>query len=117
MAKLLYEHTVNVMQCKVIKMRRSGVDLPKHSLRETAPTPGVLEVLDVRDDGVSRHVKVARLTVIIGSIRRQDILYDPTLIWMSAGRFTLAGFERAQVDGQTVHYAQSWLCLSSESAE
>lgn len=91
-------------------MRRAGVDLPKHSLRETAPTPGVLEVVDVRDDGVSRYVKIARLTVIIGSIRRQDILYEPHLIWMSAGRFTLAGFERVQVDGLVVNYAQSWLC-------
>jgi hypothetical protein len=99
------------MQCRVIKMRRAGVDLPKHSLRETAPTPGVLEVIDVRDEGVSRHVKVARLTVVIGSIRRQDILYDPTLIWMSAGRLTLAGFERVKIDGQTVNYAQSWLCM------
>jgi hypothetical protein len=29
---------------------------------------------------------------------------------MSEGRFTLAGFERVQVDGKTIHYAQSWLC-------
>jgi hypothetical protein len=91
-------------------MRRAGVDLPKWSLRETAPTPGELEVLDVRDDGVGRTVKVARLDAGIGPIRRQEILYEPHLIWMSEGRFTLAGFERVQVDGQVVNYAQSWLC-------
>lgn len=92
-------------------MRRAGVDLPKWSLRETVPTLGVLEVLDVRDDGVSRTVKVARLTAGIGPTRRQEMLYEPHLIWMSEGRFTLAGFERIQVDGQVVNYAQSWLCM------
>jgi hypothetical protein len=99
------------MKCRVTKMRRTGVDLPKWSLRETAPTLGVLEVLDVRDDGAGRTVKVARLTAGIGPTRRQDTLYEPHLIWMSEGRFTLAGFERVQVNSQVVNYAQSWLCV------
>lgn len=97
-------------------MRRAGIDLPKWSLRETAPTPGVLEVLDVRDDGVGRTVKIARLTAGIGPTRRQEILYEPHLIWMSGGRFTLAGFERLLLDGQTVHFAQSWLCMVEPDA-
>lgn len=91
-------------------MRVAGVDVPKWKLREFAPRPGVLEVLDVRDEGVSRTVKVARHTTGEDQMRRQETLYEPHLIWMSDGRFTLAGFERVQVDGQTVHYAQSWLC-------
>jgi hypothetical protein len=99
------------MQCKITKMRKVGVDLPRHSLREIAPTPGVLEVVDIRDDGVGRTVKVARLTAGIGPTRRQEILYEPHLIWMSEGRFTLAGFERVMLGGQVVNYAQSWLCF------
>jgi hypothetical protein len=78
--------------------------------------PGMLEVLDVRDDGVGRTVKVARLTAGIGPTRRQEILYEPHLIWMSAGRFTLAGFERVQAGDQVVNYAQSWLCSTEPRA-
>jgi hypothetical protein len=92
-------------------MRKEGVDLPRWKLREYAPPPGRLEVLDVRDEGVSRTVKVARHTAGDGAMRRQETLYEPHLIWMSEGRFTLAGFERVQIDGQVVNYAQSWLCV------
>lgn len=56
-------------------------------------------------------MKVMRLDAGIGPIRSQEILYEPHLIWMSEGRFTLAGFERVQLDGKTVHYAQSWMCM------
>lgn len=94
----------------MIKMRQHGVDLPKWKFRELAPRPGQLAVLDVRDDGVGRSIKVARHTSGEGQLQRQDVLYEPRLIWMSDSRFTLAGFERVQVDGQVVHFAQSWLC-------
>jgi hypothetical protein len=85
------------------------VDLPKWKLREYTP-PGQLEVLDVRDDGVGRSIKVARHTAGEGALLRQEVLYEPHLVWMNDGRFTIAGFERVQVDGKTVNYAQSWLC-------
>ena len=71
---------------------------------------GRLEKMDVRDDGVGRSVKVARHTAGEGPLRRQEVLYEPHLVWMSDGRFTIAGFERVLVDGQVVNYAQSWLC-------
>lgn len=95
-------------------MRKDGVDLPKWKLREFTPRPGQLQVMDVRDDGVGRSIKVARHTSGEGALRCQEVLYEPHLIWMSAGRFTLAGFERVQVDGQVVNFAQSWLCSSEE---
>lgn len=91
-------------------MRKGGVDQPKWKIREYAPPLGQLEVLDVRDDGVGRSIKVARHTAGEGSLRRQEVLYEPHLVWMSDGRFTVAGFERVLVDGQVVNYAQSWLC-------
>jgi hypothetical protein len=96
-------------------MRKEGVDLPKWKLREYVPPLGQLAVLDVRDEGVSRTVKVARYTAGDGAMRRQETLYEPHLIWMSEGRFTLAGFERVQVDGQVVNFAQSWLCAIEQS--
>jgi len=94
----------------MIKMRKDGVDQPKWKLREYTPPPGQLEVMDVRGDGVGRSIKVARHTAGEGALRRQEVLYEPHLVWMSDGRFTIAGFERVQVDGQVVNYAQSWLC-------
>lgn len=90
----------------------AGVDMPKWKLRGYVLPPGYLQVLDVRDEGVGRSVKVARHTSSEGEMRRQETLYDPHLIWLSEGRFTLAGFERVQLDGKTVHYAQSWLCTT-----
>jgi hypothetical protein len=104
------------MQCRMIKMRLQGVDLPKWKLRELASKPGALAVLDVRDDGVGRSIKVARHTSGEGQLQLQDVLYEPHLIWMSDGRFTIAGFERVQVDGQVVNYAQSWLCAVEPDA-
>lgn len=91
-------------------MRLAGVDQPKWKLRELVAVLGQLEVLDVRDDGVGRSIKVARHTSGEGQLRRQTVLYEPHLVWMSDGRFTIAGFERVQADGQVVNYAQSWLC-------
>ena len=38
-------------------------------------------------------------------------LTDVHIVWASEGRFTLSGFERHRnPEGQTVDYAQSWLC-------
>jgi hypothetical protein len=92
-------------------MRLAGVDQPKWKLRELVAVLGQLEVLDVRDDGVGRSIKVARHTSGEGPLRRETVLYEPHLVWMSDGRFTIAGFERVQVEGQVVNYAQSWLCM------
>lgn len=44
-------------------------------------------------------------------LRRQEVLYEPYLVWMSEGRFTSASFERVQVEGHMVNYAQYWLCM------
>jgi len=104
------------MRCRIIKMRKEGVDLPKWKLREYTPPPGQLEVMDVRDDGVGRSIKVARHTAGEGPLRRQEVLYEPHLVWMSDSRFTMAGFERVQVDGRVVNYAQSWLCTIDPGA-
>lgn len=91
-------------------MRRQGVAVPKYALKDQVAWYGELVVLDVRDDGVNRTIKTARLADLSVAQKRTDVLFDPHLIWMNEGRFTLQGFERVIEGGQIVEYAQSWLC-------
>lgn len=90
-------------------MRENGVDLPKWKLRERGGKCGELVVMDVRDEGIGRIIKVAKFTP-------EDFpdwisqLFEPRLVWMNQGRFVIAGVERVQCDGKVVHYAQAWLC-------
>ena len=88
-------------------MRKAGIDVPKRLLAHQREAWGELELLDVRDDGVGRTVRVARLTA---SAEAKETLFEPHIVWMSGQRFVLAGFERMVASGATVHYAQSWLC-------
>lgn len=66
--------------------------------------------MDVRDEGVNRVIKTARLTDYSWGEKRVEILYEPHIVWMNEDRFTLQGFERSLKDGKIVEYAQSWLC-------
>ena len=91
-------------------MRREGVAIPKYTLKEQVRWTGELVVMDVRDDGVNRVIKTARLTDTSWAEKRIEILYEPHLVWMNEGRFTLQGFERILKEGKIVEYAQSWLC-------
>lgn len=51
------------MKCKVIQLRNNGIAVPRHSIRAQYPIEGDLEILDMRDEGVSRVIKTARLLV------------------------------------------------------
>jgi hypothetical protein len=96
------------MLCHITRLRKEGVDLPRHLIREQHRQLGHLEVLDVRDDGVGRTIKVARQASVHSDFTLT--LYDPQLLWLNEARFTLTGFERVKYnDGRTVNYAQSWL--------
>jgi hypothetical protein len=97
------------MKCTMVEMRENGVDLPKWKLRERGRDSGELVVMDVRDEGVGRSIKVAKFTPddFPNWLKR---LFEPRLVWMNEGRFVLAGVERVQCDGRVVHYAQAWLC-------
>jgi len=92
-------------------MRNNGVAVPKYALKEQARLEGELQVLDTRDEGINRVVKVGRLEDHSYGYKRVEMLYDPHLVWLNEGRFTFAGFERVLVEGKVVEYAQSWLCL------
>ncbi|HZW12808.1 MAG TPA: hypothetical protein VFF81_06420 [Noviherbaspirillum sp.] len=110
MLKVLFICTVYTMKCKVVQMRKAGVAFPKHMLKEQITLGGELSILDVRDDGVNRVIKTARLVDNSYTEKRVLILFEPHIIWMNEGRFTLHGFERVLQEGKVVEYAQSWLC-------
>lgn len=91
-------------------MRRAGVAVPKYELKNQVHWIGDLVVLDVRDDGVNRVIKTARLAYQSFDEQKTDVLFEPHIVWMNEGRFTLQGFERTLQEGKVVEYAQSWLC-------
>lgn len=58
-------------------------------------------------------VKVARLKCgpyEDGSKGHTYMLFDPHILRLENGRFTLHGFERSYADSKRVEYAQSWIC-------
>lgn len=79
----------------------SLLDVPRKRLCAQTPLRGDLELLDVRDDGVGRVVRVARL---LRGADRKETLFEPHIVWMN-------GYERIGTGSATVHYAQSWLCV------
>ena len=89
-------------------MRKEGADVPRQRLAAQTPLCGDLELLDVRDDGIGRVVRVARL---LPGADGKETLFEPHIVWMNGDRFVLAGFERVEMGSITVHYAQSWLCV------
>jgi hypothetical protein len=96
------------MQVRVVKMRDRGVELDRRVVRETSGHRGLLVIMNISDQGLRRPAKVARL-MQADTIRHE--LTDVHIVWLSEGRFTLAGFERHRnSDGTLVDYAQSWLC-------
>lgn len=75
---------------------------------------GMLVILDTADQGLRRPAKVARL-IQNDTVRHE--LTDVHVVWLNEGRFTLSGFERCKNRaGQTVDYAQSWLCSLDNEA-
>ncbi len=83
------------MKCRIIKMRKEGVDLPRYKLHEQLAWLGALVVMDVKDDGVGRTIKVAKHISDVNA-KYVELLYEPRLIWMNEGKFTIAGFERVR---------------------
>lgn len=88
-------------------MRKDGIAVPKHYLKEHVSGEGDLLVMDTQDDHLRRMVKVAKFSI---PNYVTYVLFDPHLVWLNEGRFTLQGYERVLQEGRVVEYAQSWLC-------
>lgn len=101
------------MKCRVTFTRIAGVALPRYQVSGDSGRLGELSIRDERDEGLYRVVKVARLkcgAAPEGSKPYVYMLFDPHIVWLQNGRFTLHGFEREYRDGKRVEYAQSWIC-------
>jgi hypothetical protein len=88
-------------------LRRRGRVLPWREVANVPPRQGDLRVEECFDEGLRRHVRMARLLDPGAPVRTADVptLLDVRLIAMSPLAFSLTGFER--IDG--AEYAQSWL--------
>jgi hypothetical protein len=107
------------MKCRVVFTRRSGVALPRYEVTAYPGQLGELSIRDERDEGLYRVVKVARLKCGSASEDAKPYIYmlfEPHIVWLENGRFTLVGFERSYVDGKRIEYAQSWI-IKPETGE
>lgn len=95
------------MNVSMIKMRRHGVELSRAERSREYPYNGTLNIMDRLDQQLYRNVKIATLT---GKSGFAHMLLEPRIIWANDGRFMLTGFERVEMDGKLVEFAQSWLC-------
>jgi len=74
---------------------KGGIATPKHTLKDQITLIGELSILDVRDDGGNRVIKTARFVDQSYTGMLVLILFEPYLIWMNEGRFTLHGLNAA----------------------
>jgi hypothetical protein len=103
------------MKCRIIRMRKLGVAIPKRELPNQIESRGELTIVDTRENSLNRILKLARHVSRFGTHETVHILYEPHLLWMNEDRFVLTGFERVGEGAHAADYAQSWLCkLGSE---
>jgi hypothetical protein len=98
------------MKCRIIKMRKLGVVVPRRELPNQVESRGELTIADTRENSLNRVLKIARHVSRFGAHETIHLMYEPHLLWMSEDRFVLTGFERVGEGGNAADYAQSWLC-------
>jgi hypothetical protein len=97
------------MHCKIIKMRRDGVVIPKRRLVDEVARTGTLSILETRENALNRTLKVGKHLSAIGEFKNESVLFEPQLLWMNEGRL-LSGFERVVRTGVETDFVRSWLC-------
>jgi len=100
------------MKAEIIELRNYGVALGPGEYRRCMPRPGELEVCETRENSFNRIIRLARLKSESGAVLMT--LYDVHILRFNDNKMGLSGFERKEVDGKQVDYAQSWLCLLNE---
>jgi hypothetical protein len=98
------------MKCRVVKMRRLGVVIPKYDLPNQPELRGELAIVNSRENNLNRVVKLAQHVSRFGDHGTVHLLYEPPVLWMNEDRFVLTGFERVGESVNAVDYVQSWLC-------
>lgn len=102
------------MKCRIVRMRRDGVVIPKRLLPEQPERRGELSVVETREQNLNRLVRLAKCLYGTPPREAEMVLYDPQLLWVNEDRLVITGFERVTKEGQEVDYAQSWLCKLGE---
>ncbi len=97
------------MKATVLRMRSHGIALERGEMKQAMTHSGELEVCDTRENNLNRIVRMAFLRDDAG--REMLSLFDVHILWLSANKMGLSGFERRKVEGKWVDYAQTWVCL------
>jgi hypothetical protein len=106
------------MKCRVIKMRQDGIAVARRELANQHEFTGDLRIVDIREHGYNRIIKVAQLAYAWAQDVLVETLFEVHILWMNEDRFALTGFERVDNDeGKLVDYAQTWLCKLDYMAE
>ena len=85
------------MKCRIVKMRKAGVTLPKRDLINTGEAKGELSIINTHEQSFNRIVKIAQHQCGVAGYPHMLQLYEPQLLWMNEDRFVLTGFERDSI--------------------
>jgi len=103
------------MKAYLVKMRESGIVIPKKRLfdRYRPAWNGELSLRETTDKQMHR---LSRLAIFDREIT-VDKLFDAQILWIEGDRFALTGFERVNTPIGEVEYAQSWLIITNDVPE
>ena len=99
------------MHVSVVKLRQRGMRLRAKELAE--PLVGELLIDDAGSTSFRRPVLKAELWLPTFSAQDRPIgqpLFDPRLLRLQGGEFSLAGIELESVGGRLIEFAQVWRC-------
>lgn len=98
------------MWFEAVKVRRSGVMVPRWQLASLTRYEGFLRVEEKRVKVLERHSVVAQIIESARDPKDWQTLYDARLLSTTSQWMTLTGFEIEHSDaGAEVHYMQTWL--------
>lgn len=93
------------MKFDMVRVRQSGVVVPRHNVGMLRAVRGTLVVGDKRLLDLQRYARVA---TFVTDDRQMLELIDASLVHATADTLVLTGFERDTSTGHEVDYAQSW---------
>ncbi len=98
------------MKCYMLKMRESGIAIPKGRLFDRYH-PANIGILSLRETTSSQlHRMSRRAEFKLGNCTAY--LLDAQILWIEGGRFVLTGFEQVKTHEGVAEYAQSWLIIT-----
>ncbi len=99
------------MKFDMVRVRQSGVVVPRHNVGGLRAVRGVLLVADQRIVDLNRHSRVA--TFVTDDNQRLELM-DAALVHATAETLVLTGFERDTTTGREIDFAQTWVMNQCE---